>query len=85
MYKFVLLLVACVAAAQAGVLAPAPLTYAAAPLAYAAPAPIIKAAPLAYTSYAAAPIAYAAPAPAIIKTHAAPLAYSAPLYKSVVL
>ncbi|XP_011862088.1 PREDICTED: LOW QUALITY PROTEIN: larval cuticle protein A3A-like [Vollenhovia emeryi] len=70
-FKFVAF-AALVAAANAGVLAPAaPLAYAAAPYA-AAPA-----APLAYAAAPAAPLAYAA-APA------APLAYAAPIAKAVV-
>ncbi|XP_034253320.1 cuticle protein 21-like [Thrips palmi] len=72
-FKLVLL-AAFVAAAQAGVLAPAPLAYSAgiahAPLGYAA-APVAYSAP----AYAhAAPLAYSAP---VVKSIAAPVAYAA--------
>ncbi|GBP38869.1 Cuticle protein [Eumeta japonica] len=66
---FLVVLLCAVAAANAGILSSAPLTYTAhaAPVAYAAPAPVAYAAP--------SPVAYAAPAP---------VAYAAPVVKAAV-
>ncbi|OXU23538.1 hypothetical protein TSAR_011650 [Trichomalopsis sarcophagae] len=61
MFKFVILLCACIATANAGYLGAAPIAYSA-PVAIAAPAPIIRAAPLAIAAplpvLRAAPVAY---------------------------
>ncbi|XP_065340570.1 larval cuticle protein A3A-like [Cloeon dipterum] len=77
MFSKILAFSALVAAASAGVVAPALTTYAAAP-AYSA-----YAAPIARAAYAAPAYGYAAPALARA-AYAAPLAYAAPVAKAVV-
>ncbi|KAE8751105.1 Cuticle Protein CPR RR-2 4 [Frankliniella occidentalis] len=70
--------VACVAAASAGVIPAGPVAYSG----YAAPAAYAHAAPVAYSGYAApaayahAPVAYAAHAAPVVKSFAAPVAYA---------